>query len=712
MSEKLDELLKLKSGGTYVPPAKLRALLADVELEQNSEKVQSLYWENLKKKINSIINKVNKENIKIMVVELFKLNLFRGKGLLCNSLIKSQQLSTAYTDVYASLVCVLNSKLPEIGKLLLNRLIIRYKRAFRREETEKCRSIVIFLSELLVFKVSTPQILMDIITQLLENPNNFKVEMVVEILNYCGVLLDDNESIWFDNIKNALRNILNENIVDNKSQFLIQQFFDGLKEKIEIGVEIPDELDLVEDDDCIIHDFSLNDKFQGENELDVFKFDEQYQVNNEKYNTLMKGILGSDFEGESDEEEGEEDEDDHNSDFSSDNENYDNEEDYGDEPEGNKKLTVQIKDLTEQELTNYKKNVYLTVMSSMSPEEATHKLLKLPAIDPDRREYMLIDMIIKCCAQEKVYSKYYGIIGENLVTINKKWSECFQELFKENYENCHKYEATLLRNLGAFWGHMFASDKLGWECLSVVKLTEEDTTSSSRILIKFMFQKMIEEIGINHLIERINEPYVKPFILGIFPKENAEHLRFSINYFTAIGMGKLTEDMRECLDNLPIDVPAIEDQSDENNDSTRGRSRSRSGSESVYSRSLSRERSYSRSRSSSPDRKEEDSRKRDRSPSEPRSRSRERHDNYKATYKDNYNDNYRNDYRNDHYKDRMYEIPRGPRNSRNFRGRGRGRGGTSYYRGGRYRDTYRSTYRNDYRGNNRDVYRDSNNGRV
>ncbi|ONH73536.1 Pre-mRNA-splicing factor cwc22 [Pichia kudriavzevii] len=553
MSEKLSKLLKLKSGGAYVPPAKLRELMAQVELEENSKEFQILQWEALKKNINSSVNKVNKENLKTIVVELFKNNLLQGRGLLCQCIMKSQQLSTSYTDVYASLVSIINSKIPEVGDLLVRRLIVKFKRLIRRNEAEQCRSVVVFLSELFNFHVINSELVQQIIDKLFENISDFRIEMIIEIMRHCGITLHDENGKWFDQKANLLRNVLNENIVNPKSQYLIQEFFDNFKGLVTNYNGIDESLDLVEEEDQITHNFTLSENVLGDDHLDVFKFDPNYEDNREKYNIIRKGILGSDVETDSDQEV-----DNESSDYSSD---YDNEEEekqdvddddnrqYTDDKERNK-LTVQIKDLTEQELTTFQKNVYLTIMSSMSPEEATHKLLKLPAVDPKRKEYMLVDMVIKCCAQEKIYSKYYGLIGENLAVINKSWAEAFQALFKENYQNCHRYETALLRNIGAFWGHMFASDKIGWECLSVIKLTEEDTTSSGRIFIKFIFQRMVDELGDKKLNERISEDYIQPFIRGLFPVDNPDHLRFSINYFTAIGMGKLTDKMRSNLNIL------------------------------------------------------------------------------------------------------------------------------------------------------------------
>lgn len=693
MSEKLSKLLKLKSGGAYVPPAKLRELMAQVELEENSKEFQILQWEALKKNINSSVNKVNKKNLKTIVVELFKNNLLQGRGLLCQCIMKSQQLSTSYTDVYASLVSIINSKIPEVGDLLVRRLIVKFKRLIRRNEAEQCRSVVVFLSELFNFHVINSELVQQIIDKLFENISDFRIEMIIEIMRHCGITLHDENGKWFDQKANLLRNVLNENIVNPKSQYLIQEFFDNFKGLVTNYNGIDESLDLVEEEDQITHNFTLSENVLGDDHLDVFKFDPNYKDNREKYNIIRKGILGSDVETDSDQEV-----DNESSDYSSD---YDNEEEekqdvddddnrqYTDDKERNK-LTVQIKDLTEQELTTFQKNVYLTIMSSMSPEEATHKLLKLPAVDPKRKEYMLVDMVIKCCAQEKIYSKYYGLIGENLAVINKSWAEAFQALFKENYQNCHRYETALLRNIGAFWGHMFASDKIGWECLSVIKLTEEDTTSSGRIFIKFIYQRMVDELGDKKLNERISEDYIQPFIRGLFPVDNPDHLRFSINYFTAIGMGKLTDKMRSNLniltekDKLITSLVNNGSDSDESDVSSphRGRSRSRSphiGRSQSYSRSrsTSRERYNRGTLVSAEDRIGMSSFERERSYSRSRTAS---------------------PARQNHKNDRTDNIPKGPRINHNDNGRGKGHGrGRSGWRGrGRGRGGYsanRSRYR-------------------
>jgi pre-mRNA-splicing factor CWC22 len=64
----------------------------------------------------------------------------------------------------------------------------------------------------------------------------------------------------------------------------------------------------------------------------------------------------------------------------------------------------------------------------------------------------------------------------------------------------------MLRNVAKFFGHLLFTDAISWEVLSCVRLTEDDTNSSSRIFIKILFQELAEYMGLKKLNERIKEP--------------------------------------------------------------------------------------------------------------------------------------------------------------------------------------------------------------
>lgn len=71
---------------------------------------QRIAWEALKKSIHGLINKVNVSNIGIIIMDLLKENIVRGRGLLCKSLLQAQAASLKFTNIYAALIATVNSK--------------------------------------------------------------------------------------------------------------------------------------------------------------------------------------------------------------------------------------------------------------------------------------------------------------------------------------------------------------------------------------------------------------------------------------------------------------------------------------------------------------------------------------------------------------------------------------------------------------------------
>ncbi|KAL6453946.1 CWC22 Pre-mRNA-splicing factor CWC22 [Candida maltosa Xu316] len=522
------------------------------------EPSQRAQWKSTKETIHSKITHVTESNIQQTTIDLFNLNLIRYKGLLIRQ-IMNQQLSNpdTFSPILSSLLAIINSKIPEIGQLLISRLILQFKKAYISNNRTITRSAMIFLCHLINQYVVSEVLILQIIQILLEPtpPNNDTLEIAIEIMKINGGFLFKYSKNAVVMILNRLRDLYQDgkgiNAKNMKGIGYILKL--GRSDFKNVGI-VKKELDLVEDDDRETHVVTLDEKVYADDHLNVYRFDEKYNDNENAYNELKQEILGD----------------------------ADNNEEklIVDEVKKDTKVT----DMGQTELLQYQKTVYLTIMSSMSSDEAVHKLLKL-SFDKSRKNdtETLADMVIKCCSQEKTYSKYFGVIGEKLISKNHYWHDVFVTLFKHYYSIIENLETNALRNLGKFFGHLFASDRMALDkTWNEIKLTEDDTNPAKRILLKFIFQEMIEELGIQEVKDRlINDNFLKPHINGIFPvvEPNADDLRFSINFFTAIGLGVLTEEMRDVLDNL-------------SEEDDRGRSRSRS-----YSRSRSGSSSYSRSRS-------------------------------------------------------------------------------------------------------------------
>ena len=528
-----EKLLTMRSGGTYIPPARLRALQAQIT-DKTSKEYQRMAWEALKKSINGLINKINVSNIKHIVPELFNENLVRGAGLFCRSIMKAQTASLPFTPIYATMVAIVNTKLPQVGELLVQRLVVQFRKAFKRNDKSVCISATTFLAHLCNQQVVKEDLIAQMLLLLLNKPSDDSVEIAVGLTREVGQHLEEMNQTIALAIFDEFRKILHEGDIDKRVQYMIEVLFQVRKDKYKDNPAVKEELDLVDEDDQILHEVDLDEEINVQDTLNIFKFDPDWEANEEKYRTLRSQILGEASDEEDEDASGAS-------------------EDSSDDEDDEEDKQIEIKDQTNTNLVNLRKTIYLTMKSSLDFEEAAHKLMRVQI--PAGYEHELPSMIVECCSQEKTFSKFYGGLGERFAKINRMWLDQFEHSFATYYDTIHRYETNRLRNIAQFFGHLLSTDAIGWHVFSVVHLNEDETTSSSRIFIKILFQELAGAMGMPKLQARFKDDILRTSFDGIFPTDNPRNTRFSINYFTSIGMGALTEELREHLKNLPKPPP-------------------------------------------------------------------------------------------------------------------------------------------------------------
>ncbi|CAG5048220.1 unnamed protein product [Parnassius apollo] len=528
------DMLNTRTGGAYIPPARLRMMQAQIT-DKSSVAYQRLAWEALKKSIHGHINKINVGNIGIIIKELLKENIVRGRGLLCRSVIQAQAASPTFTNVYAALVAAVNSRFPNIGELLLKRLVIQFKRGFKRNDKAICISSASFIAHLVNQRVAHEILALELLTLLVETPTDDSVEVAIAFLKECGQKLTEVSSKGVNAIFEMLRNILHEGQLDKRVQYMIEVMFQVWKDGFKDHPALIEELELVPEEEQFTHLLMLDDATDPQDILNVFKFDDKYEENEQKYKTLSKEILGSDAESEGEDGSGES-----GSDES--------------EEEEEEKKEMTIIDNTETNLVALRRTIYLTINSSLDFEECAHKLLKMQ-LKPGQ-EVELCHMFLDCCAEQRTYEKFYGLLAQRFCNINKIYIGPFEEIFKDSYSTAHRLDTNRLRNVSKFFAHLLFTDSISWEVMECVRLNEEDTTSSSRIYIKILFQELAEYMGLKKLNERLKDPTLQQAFSGLFPRDNPKNTRFSINFFTSIGLGGLTDELREHLKQMPKNVPA------------------------------------------------------------------------------------------------------------------------------------------------------------
>lgn len=547
--------LVTRTGGAYIPPARLRLMQAQIT-DKSSVQYQRIAWEALKKSINGLINKVNVSNLLSIIRELFQENIVRGRGLLVRSIMQAQTASQTFTHVYASLVSVINTKFPNIGELVLKRLILNFQKGHRRGDKTLCLSSLRFIAHLVNQLVVNEIIALEILMVLLDQPTDDSVELSIGFLKECGNKLKELAPKGLNGIFERLRVILHEAAIDKRVQYMIEVMFAIRKDGFKDHPAILSELDIVEQDEQFTHIMELAaEDLTSEDNLNVFKADPDYLDNEEKYKEIKKELL--------DEESDNDDDGDGGGDSNGSGSDDDDEEEDGEGGEKGPKTV--IIDETETNLTAFRRTVYLTIQSSLDFEECAHKLLKMQ-MKPGQEDE-LCNMILDCCAQQRTYEKFFGLLGQRFCMIDKKYVSPYQRIFQEQYDTVHRLETNKLRNVAKFFAHLLHTDAISWEVLQSIRLNEDDTTSSGRIFIKILFQELSEYMGLSNLNNRLKDQTFQSFFEGLFPRDNPRNTRFAINFFTSIGLGGLTDELRDHLKAVPARPPKAQTPPSESGDS-------------------------------------------------------------------------------------------------------------------------------------------------
>jgi pre-mRNA-splicing factor CWC22 len=117
-------------------------------------------------------------------------------------------------------------------------------------------------------------------------------------------------------------------------------------------------------------------------------------------------------------------------------------------------------------------------------------------------------------------------------------------------------ETNKLRNVAQYFAHLLHSDAIAWTVFEHIHMNERETNSSKRIFVKILFKELAEFLGLEKLNSRMQDDDMIEFFQYLMPRSNPDNIRFSINFFTSIGLGALTVPMREILKALKANPQA------------------------------------------------------------------------------------------------------------------------------------------------------------
>lgn len=549
--------------GRYIPPHKRTVLVSDrvpVNASQPSSVVptttsstpddyefQRNMWEALKRTITGIINKVSSSNVKAVAVELFRENIWRGRGLLVRSLIRTQQADPDLSPVFAVLVAIVNKEFPDIGDLLLRRLVCLWKKVYRRKTWPAVANINRFLCQLYCFDVVDEDIVMHLILAHAMNPKRVDEDIDMAVLTFqqaYRVLLERNPKDCQTELLGPFREMLliedPAMQLSNRAQAVVEAMLKDVQQWQRVRLQqpaVPLELSqLAPPTTRARHSVTLEDPYEEDIELDVFRYDPEYDAHEAEYDAKRIAILGPDWEedlllaAEAADEAAAEQEGD----------------DGGSASDLSKHQKVESI-LTQEEERSVREAVHFMIQSSVRADEVANKILR--ALKPGT-ERMVCAMVLDSCCEVATYRKLYALVAERLCKTFSTLQLMFVDVLKAKYAAADNLTERQIDHVGMFWAHLLSTDSVRWASLSCLSILTEDP--SQRLIIQSLLRELKQKMGLQALHRRLlGDKELQVSLRGLFPQsDELSQLQLVVDLYESMGVGLLASATRARFEEL------------------------------------------------------------------------------------------------------------------------------------------------------------------
>ena len=119
-------------------------------------------------------------------------------------------------------------------------------------------------------------IVLQILSLFLTKPTEDSIELASEFMQACGQVLQEVNPAGTNAIFERFRTILHEGKISKRVQYVIEKLFQVRKDKFNGFVGVITELDLVEENDKITHNISIDDELELDEACNVFKLDPEF----------------------------------------------------------------------------------------------------------------------------------------------------------------------------------------------------------------------------------------------------------------------------------------------------------------------------------------------------------------------------------------------------------------------------------------------------
>jgi pre-mRNA-splicing factor CWC22 len=161
--------------------------------------------------------------------------------------------------VYAALIAVINTKLPEIGELIIHRVLLLFRNSYSRNNKLVCMATTKMIAHLINQRIVGEYVGLQILMMMLLQPSEDSVEIACDFMVEVGQVFSEVTPQCANVVFERFKNILHEGEMAQKAQYSIENLFAIRKTGFKDHPGVIPELDLVELEDQITHQVDIDE---------------------------------------------------------------------------------------------------------------------------------------------------------------------------------------------------------------------------------------------------------------------------------------------------------------------------------------------------------------------------------------------------------------------------------------------------------------------
>eukprot|EP00758_Cryptobia_borreli_P001235 Tbor_TRINITY_DN2055_c0_g1::TRINITY_DN2055_c0_g1_i1::g.12126::m.12126/K13100/CWC22; pre-mRNA-splicing factor CWC22 len=538
--------------------------------EPSDTTLQRKEWNALSRRIIGAVNRASPSNFTDCAASILRRNIIRGKGIYCKAVMRMQEENPQLSEVFCALTSVINRHFPEVGALLVKRLVIQWRRYYRRKNLPGIQSTGKFINNLFTFHIIDGNMILKMLSAVLcqDEVTEFHIDIGTELFRGCFKSLEERHAKEFHFILGLFRDLLHADpkILSVRSESVVVTLFDTIqswqsrKSSEPIIPKVYQDLFSPDIDPQMHSEIDFDDEDLGgngtlgnsENTLDRFQYDPDYSIAEELYNEQKTAILGVHVEDSEEDPNIIDDGDEYlfsTEDFVTDVGTASNvskevlakqiEAKYEKTKEENvlnaQEELKQMFESSGKEQDKIREKVVKIIQASQRSEEAAHRLI---ANIEKGNEPIICVTVTEACCQQKAYDRRFGLIAANLCNSQQHFRNAFEKLFQWTYYSASQLSEHHLECHAKIFTHLLVKHRISWkDSLEVVSIMPSSSDFSQRVFFKTIIRGLVDELTAAKVKELFDDPRMKKYFQGFLPinETDTEKVRASIDFFTNIG---------------------------------------------------------------------------------------------------------------------------------------------------------------------------------